>query len=541
MKTNNYTQDDCTQIKGEFQLVLPINVEVLIPQDDSVRLLSQIVEELDLKDLMLAYSSIGRNPAVPPVIMLKILLYAYMQRVYSSREIEMRCRRDVNFKWLLSGYPAPDHNTIARFRTERLSGKIESLFKQLVLRLHSQGHLPFQNIFIDGTKIEANANKYSFVWKKTTAKNTANLSAKFKTLVSEINAEFCIQFEYDDHQNILFVAERLLSFLESQKRMSQIEFVYGRGRRKHPTQRYYERLVEILEKKEKYDHFMNIFGEDRNSFSKTDHDATFMHMKEDHMRNSQLKPGYNFQIGVENGYITGMDISSERNDVHTLKPFLQRMEASYPDHHYENVICDAGYESEENYEYLESAGYHSFIKPVNYEQKKRRNYKSWIGRTDNMMYDPDKDEYTCAKGRKLKPIHIMKRRKKRSAYTSEVTVYECENCNRCGYKDNCKKSKGNKRLQVSKKLNAWRAESLRNITSEEGIILRINRSIQVEGAFGMLKEDYGFRRFLTRGKENVAIECFLMCFSYNINKLHNFRKGRGNTQTLYLPKKQIVA
>jgi hypothetical protein len=258
-------------------------------------------------------------------------------------------------------------------------------------------------------------------------------------------------------------------------------------------------------------------------------------MKEDHMRNSQLKPGYNFQIGVENGYIIGMDISCERSDTYTLIPMLLGFEANFPNDRFNNIVCDAGYESEENYDFLNRHGYTSYIKPINYETAKKRSYKQWIGKRENMVYDAVRDEYICAKGRRLKAIGTKIDRRRRSRYPVELTTYECENCSHCGFKIRCKKSKKEKRIEVSKKLIDYRGTSLANITSDKGIILRVNRSIQVEGAFGMLKEDYGFRRFLTRGASNVTTECLLMVFSYNINKLHNRIMGRGNREILYEP------
>jgi transposase len=535
MQKNKYTTINFTTECPEYQLVLPINFGIIIPGNDSVRLLSQIVEELDLRDLMLAYSPNGRNPAVPPRIMLKILIYAYMGGIYSSRVIETRCRRDINFMWLLEGYPAPDHNTIARFRTGRLKDCLESIFSAFVEKLYEHGELPFENVFIDGTKIEANANKYTFVWKKATEKFENRLPEKVTALFGKINKEYGAAFSLNDNTDTLKATREALLFLTEEKERKGIEFVSGSGKRKTELQRLTESALELLEKKEKYLDYMKEF-DNRNSFSKTDRDATFMHMKEDHMRNSQLKPGYNLQIAIENGYAVGMDISSERNDIYTLIPMLERLETNFPTRKFKNVVCDAGYESEENYEHLSQHEYASYSKPADYETRKKRSFKKQIGRHENMRYDQDKDEYICAKGRRLKVVSVKTDRRRRSRYPVELTIYECGNCNRCGFKNRCKKSKGNKQVSVSKQFIFHRESSYRNITSDKGIILRVNRSIQAEGALGMIKEDYNFRRFLTRGKENVFIECLLTLFAYNLNKLHNKNMGRGNKETLYQPK-----
>ena len=535
MLKTKYIQDNCNREIVEYQLLLPINLGILIPSDDSVRLLSQIVEELDLTDLILAYSPNGRNPVVPPRIMFKILVYAYMNGIYSSRKIETCCRRDINFMWLLEGFNAPDHNTIARFRSGRLEACIENLFNQFILRLHELDEVRFDHVFIDGTKIEANANKYTFVWKKSTEKFAAKLPAKIAELATEMNEEFDTQFTPPDNEGGFLILRNMLEYLMMLKEKMSIVFVSGKGQMKTSVQRYSEKALDILEKHEKYQGYMEQF-DNRNSFSKTDNDATFMHMKEDHMRNSQLKPGYNFQIGVENGYILAMDLSCERSDIYTLIPMLNVLEKSFPDNHINDIVCDAGYESEENYAYLAKNEYTSFVKPVNYESKKKRNYKQWIGKPENMTYDPEKDEYICADGRNLKPERIKFDTKRRSKYEREITIYKCESCEGCALSGKCKKTENDKRIEVSKDFVRYRSASKENICSEKGIVLRINRSIQVEGAFGMLKEDYRFRRFLMRGKENVFIECMLMSFSYNINKLHNKQAGRGNKKRLYKPK-----
>lgn len=250
-----------------------------------------------------------------------------------------------------------------------------------------------------------------------------------------------------------------------------------------------------------------------------------MHMKEDHMRNTQLKPGYNVQIGVEAEYIVGVGISSERSDQLTLIPFMEKMKKAYS-FQYKNVIADAGYESEENYVYLKNNGYVPYIKPQNHEQTKSSRELKNIGKAEFMEYDPVQDMYKCKAGRLLKAVGFNQRKSK-SGYISEITQYECESCECCILKERCTRSKGNKRMEISRNFINSRAESAANITTAQGILLRINRSIQVEGVFGAIKEDHGFRRFLLRGKKNVRCEFLLMSLGHNINKLHNkIQSGR---------------
>lgn len=524
-------QQDYTKNSGTIQLVLPIATEILIPADDSVRLLSQLLEELDYTKLYRAYSHKGRNPAVSPKNLFKILVYGYMSDIITSRALERACRRDINFIWLLQGEKAPDHNTIARFRSGRLNEAVEDLFHQYVVKLHQLEEIAFENIFVDGTKIEACANKYSFVWKKATLKNEARLQQKIHKLLNSFGYP-----QNNDTPVTLKKMEDILSGLLKKKEADGVEFVQGKGKRKSQLQRDIEALESSIVLQKKYDGYNALF-DGRNSFSKTDTDATFMHLKEDHMRNSQLKPGYNVQIGVEAEYIVGVDISSERSDQLTLIPFLEKMGKSYP-WQYKNVIADAGYESEENYVYLKNRGYVPYIKPQNYEQMKMKSRKrSNIGKAEYMKYDSENDTYECKSGRLLKAVGISKRKSK-SGYEAQITRYECESCEGCVLREKCTKSKSNKQMSISRTFINLRAESAANITTSQGILLRMNRSIQVEGAFGAIKEDHGFRRFLLRGKKNVRIEFLLMSLGHNINKLHNkIQDGRCGC---YLHEKEIA-
>ena len=478
--------------------------EKVIPADDSVRLLDQIVEEMDIRPLQRAYSDTGRKPATPPRTMLKVMIYAAMERNYSSRSIRRSCLRDMNYIWLLNGAPAPSHHEIARFRSLRLSQCAEELFFQLVGKLKEYGEIKYEHLFVDGTKIEANANKYSFVWKKSTNKYEARLDEKIEKLLPDLCGK---------HGVLANDLEELLAALEAKV---NFPFVHGRGKRKTELQRDIEQLQEFRFRKQKYTLYNETFR-DRNSFSKTDTDATFMHMKDDHMRNAQLKPGYNVQFGVEGEYITGVQVSSERNDQLTLIPLLENMKNHEIE--YEDVTADAGYESEENYTYFEACEKDCYIKPQNYERSKTKKFKSNMALRENMAYDPERDEYTCQAGQKLRARHVGIRKNK-NGYESEITYYECDDCSGCPHKKNCTRAKGNRQLRVSKKFIEQRKASLERITSEKGILLRMNRSIQSEGAFGVIKQDYGFRRFLLRGQQKVTTEILLLAMAYNVNKLH---------------------
>lgn len=517
MTSNLKYKKNYTELGESYQLVLPLSLEGLVPDDDSVRLLSHELEELDYTQLYKAYSSKGRNPAVDPKTMFKILTYAYSQNIYSSRKIEIACRRDINFMWLLAGQKAPDHSTIARFRTGFLAEVCEDLFYQMVRRLASMGELSQETVFIDGTKLEACANKYTFVWKKSVGKWEEKMFARMETAVGFVNQEYRKDFTLTKENRTADI-QTIMDFLDAYCKEQAIVFVHGRGKRKSIHQRYHELFRRFLDRQLLYDLHNSRFG-DRNSYSKTDVDATFMHMKDDHMRNAQLKPGYNVQIGVDSEYIVAADIFSDRNDVWTLVPFLKTMEERLG-FKYPSITADSGYESEEAYEFLKENEQIPYIKPQTYEKWKKRSFKKDISKRENMIYDKESDTYLCHAGKTLKQIYLKKQTSK-SGYHSDVTVYECEDCTECPYKEKCTRAKGNKRLYVSKNFIEKRQESYENILSDTGIKYRMNRSIQVEGAFGVLKNDYEFQRFLLRGKTKVKLEFLLLSLGYNINKLHS--------------------
>ena len=309
-----------------------------------------------------------------------------------------------------------------------------------------------------------------------------------------------------------------------------IAFVHGTGRKKSEEQKRWEQLAELCGGWEKYEEQLEIMGKGRNSYSRTDPDATFMRLKEDHMRNGQLKPAYNMQVAVNSEYITGAELFSDRNDVKTLKPMLQRME-QFHRARYKEVTADAGYESLESYLYLDSAGQTCFIKPTNYDKKNTKKFKSQVGRIENMRYDGDKDCYYCAENRRL-PLWRECTRLVDGHWQTEAW-HQCEDCTDCPKRAQCcrrKEQSAPKVLNVKRDFWELRKQAAENIASPRGIHLRQCRSIQAEGAFALLKTDFGFRRFLTRGRTNVRTEMFLLSLAFDLKKYWMKRK-QGRLQT----------
>ena len=363
--------------------------------------------------------------------MFKVMAYGYQCRIYSSRGWEEACRYRVDFMWLLEEENVPDHATFARFR-KRCAAEIEDLFYQYTRLLEKQGETDHDTVFIDGTKLESAAGRYTFVWRKAVEKQLTKVKEKVQTALSL--------------DTLAALEEHLAQSAEG------ITFVHGTGKRKSAEQKDWEKLDELRRRWKDYEEKLAIMGEGRNSYAKTDTDATFMRMKEDHMRNGQLKPVYNVQIAVNSEYITGIDVFSNRTDFGTLVPFLKTLQRQHG-RKYDSVTADAGYERLGNYLFLESNGQMSFIKPANYEQQKSAKYRKQLGRMENMTYDADEDCYTCANGRKLP----LRRECTELQNGREVTTawYRCEDCKGCLLREKCcaaKDAEQPKELRVNKTL-----------------------------------------------------------------------------------------
>ena len=508
--TKHQKQDQCTVKERHGQLVFALNSEIILPENAPVRLTSAQLEELDYEKLYRAYSPRGRKSKVDPCVMFKVMVYGYQCSIYSSRKLEEACHYRIDFMWLLGDEKVPDHATFARFRTGRCAEAVEDLFYQYVNHLEKQGETDHEAVFIDGTKLESSAGRYTFCWRGSIEKYLEKVREKVIQLTG-IKKLYLLQ-----------------EYLEQQREI--IAFVHGKGKRKSPEQRCWEELYDLSQRWEGYENSLKIMGESRNSYSKTDPDATFMRMKDDHMRNGQLKPAYNVQIAVNSEYITGIDVFSDRNDYGTFVPFLKHLQRSHGIR-YKEVTADAGYESLENYLFLEENGQVSFIKPTNYDARKTKKFKKQIGRIENMTYDPEEDCFICAEGRKL----LLRQESTELLNGHFITTarYRCENCKDCPSRSACSQSKTlDKPKEITLKKTFWekRAQSQANITSEHGIHLRVCRSIQVEGAFGLLKTDFGFRRFMTRGKRNIRIELFFLAMAFNLKKLW-MKQEKGRLKT----------
>ena len=502
MKTfkNTSSLTNYTLVNDTIQLRLNFNTEIYIQNDVKLRLVKNIIERMNLSELKKVYSSFGRKSTVNPVTMLEIIIFCYSEGIFSSREIEKSCKYDLRIRYLLDGSKAPDHSTINRFRKKILE-LTPDILNQMVQILIEENQIDLSSIYIDGTKIEAYANRYSFVWR-------GSIEKWQEKLIEKIKEELGLSKSLIPDQ-VLQAVTTIFKQLRKKCKQKKIKFVYGKGKRKTREQRDYELLKDWKEKLESYKKHLEIMGDYRNSYSKTDHDATFMRMKEDHMKNGQLKPAYNIQLASASGFIIGENISHHPSDMYTLKPFLMTLLENYQGK-LEKIVADAGYESEENYVYLAENKLTSYIKPSNYEKLKTRKYKKEQEFRESLKYDEKQDKYISQDGKEF--IRCNDRYSKRkSGYITKTKIYRCFDWNKEG-----QKTKG---IYISETFQKYREESLKNIKSDQGIEERLNRSIQAEGAFSKIKSGLNYNRFRHRGKENIISEICLLSMGLNLNKL----------------------
>ena len=497
----SYNQND--------SLLFPHCIGDFIPENDPVRVLDAIVEHLDISAIEATYKGGGASSFAPRML-LKVILYAYLQNVYSGRKMEALLKRDVNFMWL-SGMQRPDFNTINLFRKYRLADVMDDIFTQVVQMLVDAKFVSLEVQYIDGTKIEANANKYTFVWKKATKTNQDKLDLKVKSILRE--AERVLNMELKDESANVMTAE------EMQKRTDEIlarmdeNGISDKKLRKEVTKVKEESVPKMKEYEEK----LEIAGE-RGSYSKTDKDATFMRMKEDAMNNGQTKPGYNVQIATENQFITNYGLYSSPTDQGTLIPFLNSFESRYGLQS-STVCADSGYGSEMNYEYMVSNQITPFVKYNMFHAEMKRKRKNNPFLVENMFYNKELDFYVCPMGQHLEFV-TERHGVSELGYGFTTSVYRSTNCSGCPLRSMCYKGKCNTRtIEVNHRNNELRAMARELLTSEDGLKHRSRRPIEPEAVFGQIKYDNNFKRFRYRGNKLVKAEFAAIAVAHNIRKM----------------------
>ena len=509
-------------------LLFPQRIDRDIPKDDPVRILKSVIESLDLSGFKKLYHERGRSP-YHPQMMLMVILYSYMNHVYSCRKIEKLLYRDIYYIWL-SGYQKPDFATINRFRN-RVKNEIGHIFTLLVLILVEKGFVTLEVEYLDGTKIESKANKYTFVWRKSVERNREKLLEKIRVLLQQINEQMAQDKAADvaslelTPQTLCEISKEFKEALgSSPEAKTKEEKAAQRGKNKmfKELERHGEKLAEYNSRLEQM--------EGRNSISKTDPSATFMRMKEDAMCNGQTKPGYNLQISSENQFITDFALFPNPTDTLTFILFLGSFPGRYG-RFPKRVVADSGYGSEENYRFMDEAGIEGFVKYNRFHLEHRPRYKPDTFHPDSLYYNEEEDYYICPMGQRMSRSGTVQTRTE-GGYISESACYRAIRCKGCPLRCLCYKAKANQRtIRVNHRLNAYKRKACELLTSEEGIKERGRRCIEPEAVFGQMKSNMAYRRFRHMGKDKVLMDFTFFAIAFNIKKLCSMmrkidKKGR---------------
>lgn len=493
------------------QFLIPPSFDGLIDANHPVRLVSRIVDQINIEPILEQYVG-GGSSRYHPRMLIKVLIYSYMTNIYSSRKIEAQLKENIHFMWL-SGMSTPDHHTVNRFRSDRLKSVVKEIFMQVVHLLAEAGHLSLSRVFVDGTKIHANANRYTFVWAKSLKSNKAKLAKQLEELWEysqqlagqEMHQESSPDFAAIDSEQVRQTVMKIDQALQGKPIEATMKTKLSKAKKEWP-----ERMA-------KYEHQEQLLA-GRSSYSKTDPDATFMRMKEDVGEHAQAKPGYNLQMSTNDQMIVNYTIHQCPADTTTLRNHLNehiRMHAQAP----EEVIADAGYGSEENYVILDSLGIEAYVKHNHFDAEHRGKIKpKRTFATEHLHYNATQDYFVCPMGQVMQKVE-QKTDKSATDYERSRSAYRAINCNGCPLRGVCHKSIDNRTIVVSVKGMKLRAQASERLQTEKGLAYRKKRGWDVETVFGNLKHNKGFRRFMLRGLDKVWIEIGLLAIAHNLMKI----------------------
>lgn len=513
MKKQNNKSVTFKEYQMQQAYLLPPSLEELIPERHLVRIVNQAIEKMEISSLIAQYKGGGRS-SYHPKMLLKILIYGYTQKLYSSRQIAKALRENIHFMWL-SGQNRPDFRTVNRFRSSRLKEGIESVFQSVVQFLIEEGYVKLEHYFLDGTIIEANANRYTYVWKKSTEKYKAKVQEKIKALWEQIEA-------VNEAENRVY-GDKDLDEVEGNEicseKMDVLVKKLNEQLKKKPDKTV-KKLVGKLEKEAlprlKYYEQQEQELNGKNSYSKTDKDASFMRMKDDPLGTAQVRPAYNVQTGTENQFIVGYSIHQKAGDTSHFIDHLTKLEnqlGCLP----QNIVADSGYGSEENYRFIAKKGLGNFVKYSFFHREQQRLKKDMF-RVERFEYLPQLNQFLCPAKHPLTYQHTEPSRSI-NGFLSSRKIYHCHSCSSCDFKSDCLHSEKNRSIQVNFELNKLKNEAKSNLLSELGKTLRKRRSIEVESVFGQIKHNFNFRKFTLRGLQNVALEWGLIALAHNFKKI----------------------
>lgn len=489
-------------------VLFPSNLLERIPDNHPVLIVNQVVDQLNIDCLLSKYKG-GGTSAYHPRMLLKVLFYAYLSNLYSCRKIAKALQENIYFMWL-SGNSTPDFRTINRFRGEGLKEDVKSLFTQIVLLLQQAGYVSLDVQYIDGTKIESASNRYTFVWRGSVEKNKSKLEDKIRSVLSLVDTHI----EQDKQEENVTESPKPI---DSDLLHSKVKELNARLDKMDKIERKQVRQLqeEYLPRLEKYEEQLEKLGE-RNSYSKTDEDATFMRMKEDHMKNGQLKPAYNIQIATEEQFITNVGIYQRAGDTATLPSFLEDFEQAYGKQS-KTVVADAGYGSEQNYEFMGNNNIEAYVKYSYFHKEQKRAWKKNPFAAQNLYYNKAQDYFVCPMGQHM--VNIGKRKNKSDlGYISTLTRYRARNCHGCPLRGLYHKATGNRIIEMNYKLNQYKEKARERLLSEQGVYHRGKRCIEPEAVFAQIKHNHQWNRFRLRTLEKVNIEFTLVAIAHNLRK-----------------------
>ena len=497
-----------TTRKGFFLYSFDIDKEEREKLDNFLHLLdvSGVAEIIENSTKKLNYQ--GRNKT-NQFNMLATVLYAFMIDNGHLREIERSCKMSLDYMYLMDNERV-SYATFSNFINEIIVPNIDEIFSKITTAIIKETDIDISDIFIDGSKFEANANKYKFVWKPR--KNLKNLEKKIIDLFNKYN----IQISNVDNSSITESIFKLILYgQELGVNLPKTE--RGKGRRLLEIQKDYFKSLDYLKKFLKYSEQIDICGPNRNSYFKTDHDATAMCLKEDYYSGlgSNMHAAYNVQFIVSKGFILGVYASQDRNDFITLIPCLELFK-DYYGYYPINVCADSGYGSYANYRFIKSLGIGNYVK-----------YPSWqkeMSGKSPRLFKVDDDKVLCLNNKVGKIVDNGKSHPK----NQNAKFYRFTGCNKCIYKSICKnriknKSENFRVSEINIDYLNFLDEVRDNLLSPKGIELRVNRSIQVEGEFGNIKQNLSYTRFRRRGIDKIKTEITLMAIGINVKKYLRFK------------------
>lgn len=497
------------------EFLLPKNIDEFVGPGHIARLVSTIIDKMDIHFIIDTYEG-GGTSSYDPRMMLKSWILAFIDRIYSCRLLAKNLRENLVFIWI-SGNQTPDFRTLNNFRL-RLKDDIKKIFKQIVRYGIEAGIIEGKDIFIDHTKAEANANKHKIVWKKQVEKQLAKIDAELDELfkhidkINENEERIFGNKDLPEQERNGFDNEKVQGIIDKvNKNVKEGKITKEEGREQRKEVR---RIKQFIERKENYQLKKEILN-GRNSFSKTDSDAIAMMMKD----KLTIKPAYNEGIAVENGFVLNYIIDDNCSDSVSFIPLMNGVIENI-EKTPENANSDGAYGNEENHSYLEEKNIGNFLKFNQYHKEKSNGWREKKFHLEDFSYDEGKDQFICKNNMILQFLEEQKRETK-TGYVQKFKIYKAsENaCINCQFRDKCTTSK-TRTLQVS-----WNAERLKkkareNLNSDKGKELRKRRGNEVESVFGDQKLNKLKRRYHLRGIPKVKIEAGLYYISHNIRKMH---------------------